>query len=110
VAESFPDVSLDSRVRHGVFLAFKEALNNAVRHSGASEVRITMEVVNDWLNITVSDNGKGFAGGFEDQPGHDGLAGIQRRMQEFGGTCEINSQPGEGTQIRFRLPLAERLT
>ena len=107
VAESFPDTPMDSRLRHGVFLAFKEALNNAVRHSGATEVRISMEVVAQQLNITVADNGQGFdaRSGF---PGSDGLANMRQRMEKLGGLCHVKSRAGEGTQIEFQLPLGER--
>jgi len=104
MAETFPATALDSRLRHGVFLAFKEALNNAVRHSGASEVRINMEVVGGQLTIAVSDNGKGFSRVGE-QPGCDGLAGMRERLADLGGACRISSQPGTGTTVEFRLPL-----
>src|SRR5580698_7964414 len=60
VAETFPATPLESRRRHGVFLAFKEALNNAVCHSGASQILIEMEVVGNQLKIAVADNGRGF--------------------------------------------------
>jgi signal transduction histidine kinase len=108
VADSFPATALDSRLRHGVFLAFKEALNNAVRHSAASEVRIAMAVADHQLQIAVADNGKGFAFA-EDQPGRDGLEGMKERMQKLGGRCEIKSRPGEGTTVELRLPLGENV-
>jgi signal transduction histidine kinase len=107
VAESFPATPLDSRLRHGVFLAFKEALNNAVRHSGASEVRIAMEVRSDELKIVVADNGKGFAP-VAGLPGSDGLASMRARMEKLGGVCEIASQPARGTNVELRLPLGEK--
>ena len=107
VAESFPEVPLDSRVRHSVFLAFREALNNAVRHSGASEVRVAMEVVDGDLCIRVSDNGKGF-GAADALPGRDGLAIMRERMESLGGRCDVRSQPGAGTTVELRLPLAQR--
>jgi signal transduction histidine kinase len=106
VADSFPTTPLDSRLRHGVFLAFREALNNAVRHSGATEVQIAMDVVANQLNISVTDNGKGFALA-ADLPGSDGLTSMTQRMQKLGGNCEILSKPGAGTTVAFRLPLEE---
>ena len=106
VADSFPDTPLDSRLRHGVFLGFREALNNAVRHSGASEVRIGMEVIGQELVISVADNGRGFTA-MDGVPGRDGLASMRQRMTKLGGICEIKSQAGEGATIRFRLPLGE---
>lgn len=104
VAETFPVAPLDSRLRHGVFLAFKEALNNAVRHSGASQVHIEMNVVGQQLRIVVSDNGRGFTGPVR-QPGSDGLASMQERMTKLGGHCDIHSELNRGTTVQFSLPL-----
>ena len=106
VADSFPSRPLDSRLRHDVFLAFKEALNNAVRHSGATEVRITMEMAGDQLKIAVADNGKGFAVA-DDLPGSDGLASMKSRLERLGGHCQITSNKGTGTTVEFRLPVGE---
>jgi signal transduction histidine kinase len=106
VAETFPATALDSWLRHGVFLAFKEALNNAVRHSGATEILIEMEVVENQLKIAVTDNGRGFV--LADRlPGSDGLANMTERMPKLGGRCEIKSQPEKGTTIEFKLPLGD---
>lgn len=109
VSETFPATPLDSRRRHGVFLAFKEALNNAVRHSGASQVLIQMEVVGDHLKIAVTDNGHGFAF-TRDLPGSDGLASMKERMSKLGGRCSITSQLEKGTAIEFWLPLGDPVT
>lgn len=104
VADSFPDTRLDSRLRHGVFLAFKEALNNAIRHSGASEVRIALDVVDGRLHVDVTDNGRGFESSAA-LPGSDGLANMRQRMEKLGGLCQVESHPGVGTTVRLRLPL-----
>jgi len=109
VAESFPDSPMDSRLRHQVFLAFKEALNNAVRHSGASEVRVRMEVIDNHLRITVEDNGKGFIGS-AGLPGSDGLTGMRQRMEKLSGRCDIRSRVDSGTTVELVLPLGERIT
>lgn len=106
VAETFPVAPLDSRLRHGVFLAFKEALNNAVRHSGASQILIEMEVVGSQLKIGVSDNGHGFDVAAT-LPGSDGMTGMKERMSKLGGRCEITSLPKTGTTVEFWLPLGE---
>jgi signal transduction histidine kinase len=104
IAELFPDYPLDSRLRHGIFLAFKEALNNVVRHSEATEVGLIIEVARDELMIAVSDNGRGLESAPQ-APGNDGLAGMRERIATLGGHCEINSRPGRGTTVEFRLPL-----
>jgi signal transduction histidine kinase len=106
VAESFPDAPLDARVRHSVFLAFREALNNAVRHSRATEVRVAMTARDGWLHIRVRDNGCGFAPG-ADAPASDGLASMRERLRQAGGECHVQSAPGAGTTVEFRLPIRE---
>lgn len=104
VAETFPPVPLDSRLRHGIFLAFKEALNNAVRHSGASRILIEMEMVENDLKIFVVDDGHGF-NPVEQNSGSDGLANMKERMSKVGGCCKITSLQGKGTTVEFSLPL-----
>ena len=109
VAETFPAAPLDSRLRHGVFLAFKEALNNAVRHSGATQVHIEMKVAAHVLRIAIADNGRGFDLKLR-EPGSDGLTGMQDRMARLGGHCEIASEPNRGTTVIFSLPLGNPVT
>jgi len=104
VAETFPVAPLDSRLRHGVFLAFKEALNNAVRHSGATQVHIEMNVTAHVLRLLIADNGRGFDLKLR-EPGSDGLAGMRDRMARLGGRCEITSELNRGTTVTFNLPL-----
>lgn len=104
VPHTVPEQHLDSRARHGLFLAFREALNNAVRHSGASEVRIAMEVGTNELKLCIADNGRGFANAAE-LPGQDGLNSMRQRLEKLGGQCRISSQPQQGTTIEFNLPL-----
>ena len=57
----FPARVITAEVRHNLFLAFKEALNNAIKHAGASEVRISLAVKPAAFILTVEDNGNGFA-------------------------------------------------
>ena len=104
VAEAFPAAPLDSRLRHGLFLSFKEALNNAIRHSGASQVSIEIGVVASQLKIAVADNGRGFVPA-QCPAGSDGVANMKERMRKLEGRCEIESQPGKGTTVQFWFPL-----
>jgi signal transduction histidine kinase len=106
IEDSFSEHPLDPRIRHGVFLAFKEALNNVVRHSGATEVTVKILTANEQLIITITDNGHGMADdGNQSGPGHDGMAGMRDRLRHFGGNCLITSQSGQGTTVAFRIPL-----
>lgn len=109
VAESLPEHSLDSKMRHGIFLAFKEALNNIVRHSGATEVEIRIEARGNQLLIRIQDNGRGLeaAGSVA---GEDGLAGMRERLRQLGGECLIRSDAGRGMSVEFSLDLNGVLT
>jgi ligand-binding sensor domain-containing protein/two-component sensor histidine kinase len=100
VAEGLPKVALTSQIRHDLLLAVKEALNNTVKHSGASDVWLRIHCVADELCITVEDNGRGF-----NPAVGDGLGNMRRRLADLGGRAEIASRPGQGTLIRFTLPL-----
>ncbi|MES2922169.1 MAG: ATP-binding protein [Verrucomicrobiota bacterium] len=97
---------LDSRMRHEIFLAFKEALNNVVRHAGATEVNLTIEVVTGCLMILIADNGCGFDR-LDDLPGSDGLRNMEERIQTLGGTCMVETSPRDGTTIQFKISLKE---
>lgn len=104
VAAELPAVPLSSEKRHSLFLAFKEALNNAVRHSGAASLAVGIHVSDHHMTIEVADDGRGFTGG-PDRPGADGLINMRTRLQAMGGQCEITSAPGTGTRVKFILPL-----
>ncbi len=98
------DHVVDSQHRHQLFLAFKEALNNVVRHSGATEVRLNIQVENERIRLTIADNGRGWAGAGQTEE-MDGLANMRSRLGNLGGRFEVNSKAGQGTTVRFELPL-----
>jgi signal transduction histidine kinase/ligand-binding sensor domain-containing protein len=102
------DLPLDSEVRHALFLAFKEAVNNVARHAGAEECRISLAVTGGELRIEVSDDGCGFdatAAGFL---AGEGLRNIRERLAACGGWQRIESTPGRGTTVVMGLPVAQR--
>ncbi|MGH7991201.1 MAG: sensor histidine kinase, partial [Limisphaerales bacterium] len=86
-----------------------EALNNVIRHSGATEVQISLGFMADELIIKVEDNGHGL-NMTETQGSGDGLKGMQERLRRLGGRCEITGVANGGTcvklVIRVRLPEA----
>jgi ligand-binding sensor domain-containing protein/signal transduction histidine kinase len=101
-----PEFSLAAETRHNLFLVVKEALHNALKHSGATEVRVEVAVKEVTLQILVEDNGHGFelnalAGG---RVGN-GLRNMRKRMEQLGGHIEIASTPGKGTSLKFVLKL-----
>jgi signal transduction histidine kinase len=105
---SFPDYPLDAKGRHGLFLAFKEALNNVVRHSGATEVNLRIEVGKGELIIFVADNGRGFDSATNGTEG-EGLRSMRNRLEQLGGIFAIKSRPGAGTQVELRLPVGNHV-
>jgi len=91
---------ISSGTRHQLLMTAKEALNNAIKHSGASEIRVRLVYTENLLTITIADNGCGFD---PDQPGtRNGIANMKQRLSAVGGTCDIQSKPGQGTTVTFR--------
>jgi signal transduction histidine kinase len=102
-----PETAFALAARRNLFLAFKEALTNAVKHSGATEVLVKLHVVDGEVRVTVEDNGKGFVAGTEDG-GRNGLSNMAQRAAEIGGRCRVVSQPGVGCRVELAVPLAPR--
>ncbi|HWY76562.1 MAG TPA: ATP-binding protein [Verrucomicrobiae bacterium] len=96
--------ALDLPLRRSLLMAIKETLNNAVKHSEATELRLLIHVRGEVLSVVAEDNGKGFDPGASKARGN-GLANLTQRMSEFGGSCAVTSQPGKGCQIAFDIPL-----
>lgn len=98
-----PTRTLASGLRHRLMMVVKEALNNALKHARATEVRVQLEFDGNRLRVTVADNGAGFDPAAVKRG--NGLDHSARRMEEIGGTCVVESQPGAGTSVRISVPL-----
>lgn len=106
--DTSPDAAslvVEARVRHQLFLVFKEVLANVVRHSGASEVRFVVRVENRALSVVIADNGCGLRSPDPTAGGQEGLANMRRRMQKLNGQFEITGAPERGTTVKFSVPL-----
>jgi len=102
----FPDWLLTSDVRHNLFLAYKEALNNAVKHASAREIYISIVLQSAAFELIVKDDGCGFVPGEKRRHSSgDGLENMARRLADLGGHCEIRSEPERGTEVRFEVPV-----
>jgi signal transduction histidine kinase len=99
-----PRQTLNPVHRHEFFLAFKEALTNVVRHSGATEVRLSIRIIGNRLRLSLADDGGGLGSG-PPTAGMDGLANMRARLEKMGGRFAIASEAGRGTTLRFYLPL-----
>ncbi len=109
------EVSLGANIRREVFLIFKEAINNLVKHSECREVMLDLEVESDWLNLRMNDDGRGFDPALakartgmlsSEMKGGNGLASMRRRARELGGELKIETGAGQGTTLLLRLPIA----
>ncbi|HVU34436.1 MAG TPA: ATP-binding protein [Opitutaceae bacterium] len=105
IPADLPDTSLSSSVRHNLFLALKETLNNVVRHARATEVVFRIRVEPAGVRLVVIDNGVGADLGAVGAAG-EGLASLRSRLRGIGGSAEITSDPGHGTSVILELPLS----
>jgi signal transduction histidine kinase/ligand-binding sensor domain-containing protein len=101
-----PDLTLGVDVRRDLYLIFKEALNNAVRHSRCGRVAIALRLDGGRLVLDVSDDGRGFAADAGSEG--NGLGNMRRRARRHGAALDVRSAPGRGTAVRLVLPLARR--
>jgi signal transduction histidine kinase len=104
----FPDV------RHNLFLAFNEVLNNAIKHARATEVHIGLDLEPSQFVLWITDNGRGFdqavlaAEATAMPPSRfrgSGLSYLRTRLEKIKGKLEIHSQPGQGTKVVFVVPV-----
>lgn len=103
-SEGSPDVP--PRCQHTLLRIVQEATTNALKHSGASRIRVHVAVASDRCDAVIEDNGRGFD---TDAPSAGaGLDTMRTRAAAAGGECRIESSPGRGTRVMVALPAAHR--
>jgi len=117
-----PPWTLTAELRHNLFLAFKEALNNAAKHSQATAVNVAVELQPAGFTLIIADDGLGLpeVAGARTTPrpdspaspaarlmGGDGINNMKRRMSKIGGTFALESQPGKGVRVRLAVPITK---
>lgn len=105
---TIPALHVDAELRHNLFLALKETLNNIVKHAQASEVWLRLRMEHDGYTLVVEDNGKGLPGAAADADGHrivsgHGLSNLESRLRAVGGRCVVHSAEGQGTRVEMTL-------
>ncbi len=102
-----PPAAILPEVRHNIFLAFKEAVNNVVKHAHATEARVKLRVEPGKFILSVEDNGRGLRDVAEKKL-RNGLKNMRKRLADVHGDFEI--APGEtgGTVVRLTVPLAQK--
>ncbi|RYD97665.1 MAG: hypothetical protein EOP54_10155 [Sphingobacteriales bacterium] len=92
----------DITVRKNIVLITKEAINNIAKYSNATEVVISIEIINQQIQLIIRDNGIGFD---IDRPNGNGLTNMRIRAGELKGTFTIDTAAGKGTAIRVNIPI-----
>jgi two-component system sensor histidine kinase UhpB len=98
-----PELAAD--VELAVYRIAQEALTNAMRHAGASEVSVSLEVADDQVVLAVCDDGRGFEGPARYS---GGLTGMRERAMLIDSELDISSTAGSGVSITLRVPLRQR--
>lgn len=113
IPPELPKHTVSAETRHNLYLAVKEALNNAAKHAKATEIFFQLNAQPTAVTFVIKDNGSGFdlhqdhANTTADSridSGH-GLRNIAQRLEAIGGSCRITSVPGNGTTVELNLPL-----
>ena len=94
---------LDSKVELMIYRMIQETLNNILKHSQATLVKLSLQYSNDQLEIEVEDNGKGF--NLQEITKGNGLSNIQKRANDLSGIAEINSIKNQGTIVKIKIPI-----
>ena len=99
-----PTTPILPEVRHNIFLAFKEAVNNVVKHAQATEARVKLQLAPDKFILTVTDNGRGL-GDLSQKQLRNGLKNMRKRLADINGECEITAGETGGTVVKLSVPL-----
>lgn len=105
------DKFLNPETEINLYRIIQECMNNIVKHSGASEVLLNLNKGENNVSIVITDNGKGFDMEKVMKNTHErgfGLKGMKERVKLFGGSIDIKSSSGEGTEIKIIAPLDNR--
>lgn len=97
-----PQAEVSGEKRRNIFLSIKEALNNAMKHSQASQIQIIISTNDSWLMIKICDNGVGIDADKLRRFGN-GLSNMRRRMESIDGSFKIES--GRNCVLTFEAPL-----
>jgi len=100
---------LSAEARHNLFLAIKEALNNAVKHAQAAEISFLLKMRPSGFSFVIKDDGRGFVPGAAEVPSADssrvssghGQRNLVHRLEKIGGVCTVRSEPGKGTEVEL---------
>lgn len=93
----------DMTIRRNLMLITKEAINNSMKHSSATEIVIRLGTVGEYVELFIKDNGQGIPAEIPTR-GH-GLDNMKQRSENMGGNLDIVSNPQQGTMVLCRVPI-----
>ncbi len=96
---------LEEKFEITIFRIVQELVNNAIKHSGASQINVQVILESDRLNLVVQDNGQGFDLSKTDTTRTSGLSSIYSRVESLGGHIDLISAPGKGTEVQIDLKI-----
>jgi signal transduction histidine kinase len=105
VPSQLPNTPISPELRHNVFLAAKETINNIVKHAAATSAWLRLQLESDGFVLEIEDDGKGLSADAETK-GRSGLKNMRKRMEDIGGRFEINPREAGGTTVRLVAKLA----
>ncbi|MFI5378552.1 MAG: two-component regulator propeller domain-containing protein [Tepidisphaerales bacterium] len=102
------DPGLPADVQYNLVRIAQEAIANALQHAAAGNLDVRLDCDAEYLNLVVSDDGRGFdtADSRISRPGHYGLVGMRERAGQIGAEFRIESHGGRGTRVCVRLPIS----
>jgi signal transduction histidine kinase len=106
VSLNLPGIPATAEVRHNVFMVVKEALNNAVKHAAAHQIRFGLAYTANRLTVEIADDGRGFRLDEVTAVGN-GLENMQKRISGIGGKLNIQSEPEQGTTVKLEVSFQE---
>jgi signal transduction histidine kinase len=106
-----PETRFAESINRTLLLVTREAIRNALMHAGPTAVKVRLLFAPTAVSLEVQDNGCGFepASAGLAAHGHFGILGMRERLEQIGGSLEVNSALGVGTTVVARLPLGDAL-
>ena len=97
--------NLPMPIERELYFTLREGVLNAIRHSRATEMHLSLTQTRTTCEARLTDNGVGFAVSAAEGSSHYGMRGMRERIRKIGGEISFQSAPGKGTEIHITVPL-----
>jgi PAS domain S-box-containing protein len=101
-------LKVNRAISTAAYRIFQEILTNVARHAQATEVQVTLQLLEGRLHLVVADNGKGLSPDELRNPKSLGLLGMKERAAMLKGDVQVEGAPGRGTTVRLEIPIENR--